>query len=168
MKSKAAVRNGTPFTVKKILPRAGLELATARSIGHRLTHWTTGAPQLVFEKLTKYLDSWERERETEVEEMFLHRCFSSKHASHTLHFHLISFLFFLFIYLFIYLFFCELKDKLPTWEKTTRKRCSVEQNTEIPLISRSVSETAKSFTFNFYPALFHLWTVLINAYCPHM
>ena len=33
-----------PFTVKKISPRAGLELGTARSVGQRLTHRTTGAP----------------------------------------------------------------------------------------------------------------------------
>ena len=26
--------NGTPFTVEKISPRAGLELGTARSVGH--------------------------------------------------------------------------------------------------------------------------------------
>ena len=30
--------NGTLFTVEKILPRAGLELATVRSVGQRLTH----------------------------------------------------------------------------------------------------------------------------------
>ena len=29
--------NGTPFTVEKISPRAGLELGTARSVGQRLT-----------------------------------------------------------------------------------------------------------------------------------
>ena len=35
--------NGTPFTIEKISPRAGLELGTARSVGHRLTHSATGA-----------------------------------------------------------------------------------------------------------------------------
>ena len=30
--------NGTPFTIEKISPRAGLELGTARSVGQRLTH----------------------------------------------------------------------------------------------------------------------------------
>ena len=32
------VCNGTPFTVEKISPRAGLEPGTARSVGQRLTH----------------------------------------------------------------------------------------------------------------------------------
>ena len=38
-----AVCNGAPFTVEKILPRAGIELGTARSVGQRLTHLATGA-----------------------------------------------------------------------------------------------------------------------------
>ena len=33
-----AVCDGTPLTVEKISPRAGLELGTARSVGQRLTH----------------------------------------------------------------------------------------------------------------------------------
>ena len=33
------MNNGTPFTVEKISPRAGLELGTARSAGQLLTHW---------------------------------------------------------------------------------------------------------------------------------
>ena len=33
-----------PFTVEKISPRAGIELGTARSVGQRLTHLATGAP----------------------------------------------------------------------------------------------------------------------------
>ena len=36
--------NGTPFTVGKISPRAGLEPGTARSVGQHLTHSATGAP----------------------------------------------------------------------------------------------------------------------------
>ena len=36
--------NGNPFTVEKISPQAGLELGTARSVGHHLTHYGTGAP----------------------------------------------------------------------------------------------------------------------------
>ena len=39
-----AVCNRTLFTVEKILPRAGLKLVTARSVGQRLTHRATGAP----------------------------------------------------------------------------------------------------------------------------
>ena len=35
---------GTLFTVEKILPQAGLELRTARSVGQRFTHCATGAP----------------------------------------------------------------------------------------------------------------------------
>ena len=34
-----AVCNGTPFTVEKISPRAGIELGTARSVGQRLKTW---------------------------------------------------------------------------------------------------------------------------------
>ena len=33
-----AVCNGTPFMVEKILPRAGIELGIARSVGQRLAH----------------------------------------------------------------------------------------------------------------------------------
>ena len=36
--------NGTPFTVEKISPRAGLEPGTARSVGQRLTNGATEAP----------------------------------------------------------------------------------------------------------------------------
>ena len=36
------MRNGTPFTVEKIFPRAGLEHGAARSVGQRLTHLATG------------------------------------------------------------------------------------------------------------------------------
>ena len=36
--------NGTPFTIEKILASGGLELTTARSVGQRLTHWATRAP----------------------------------------------------------------------------------------------------------------------------
>ena len=35
--------NGTPFTVEKISPRAGLELGTSRSVDQRSTHRATGA-----------------------------------------------------------------------------------------------------------------------------
>ena len=42
-----AVCNRTPFTVETILPRAGLELGTDRSIDQGLTHWATGAPVTV-------------------------------------------------------------------------------------------------------------------------
>ena len=33
-----AVCNGTPFSVEKTLPRVGLEIGTAKSVGQRLTH----------------------------------------------------------------------------------------------------------------------------------
>ena len=36
--------NGTPSTVEKNSPQAGLELGTARSASQRLTHRATGAP----------------------------------------------------------------------------------------------------------------------------
>ena len=36
----------TPFTVEKILHRAGVELGNAWSVGQRLTHWATGDPLL--------------------------------------------------------------------------------------------------------------------------
>ena len=39
-----AVCNGTPFTVEKLSPGAGFDLATARSVGQRLTHWAIVAP----------------------------------------------------------------------------------------------------------------------------
>ena len=38
--------NGTPFMVEKISPRARIELRTARSVGQRLTHRATGAPEM--------------------------------------------------------------------------------------------------------------------------
>ena len=39
------MRNGTPFTVEKISPRAGHELGTARSASQRLAHRATGVPR---------------------------------------------------------------------------------------------------------------------------
>ena len=52
-----AVCNGIPFTAKKISPGAGFELATARSVGQRLTHGATGpliAPRNVIMALYMY------------------------------------------------------------------------------------------------------------------
>ena len=43
LNSRVDVCTGTPFTVEKNPPRAGLELGTARSAGQRLTYWATGA-----------------------------------------------------------------------------------------------------------------------------
>ena len=41
---RKAVWNGTLFTVEKVLPWAGLELGTARSVGQCLMHWAARAP----------------------------------------------------------------------------------------------------------------------------
>ena len=41
---KNAVCSGTPFMNEKILPRAGLKLGTAVSVGQCLTHCATRAP----------------------------------------------------------------------------------------------------------------------------
>ena len=43
---RKAVCSGTLLTVEQILPKAGLEFKTARSVGKHLTHRATGAPPL--------------------------------------------------------------------------------------------------------------------------
>ena len=49
--------NGTPFTVEKSSPRAGLEPGSARSVGQRLTHRATGAPWFQRRRRKKMLTS---------------------------------------------------------------------------------------------------------------
>ena len=46
MKLKA-VCNVIPFETEKISPRVGLEVATTRSEGQRLTHLATGSPRKI-------------------------------------------------------------------------------------------------------------------------